>query len=696
MKSKEISLSPEFKAQTTKAILAIVLFIATYLLLLTLAVALTVGCIAAGLGLIVLKPMVFTILIGIGLASLGVLILIFLLKFIFKKHKIDRSHLLEINEKDQPVLFEMIREIVTEVGTTFPKKVYLSSEINASVFYDSSFWSMILPVRKNLQIGLGLLNTITREELRSILSHEFGHFSQRTMKVGSYVYNVNQVIFNLLYDNETYENLIQRWASANGSFSFFVAIAVKINEGIQWLLRKMYEIVNTSYMALSREMEFHADEIAARVTGHEPLKSALSRLTLADTSFNNVIEFYHTKISDNYISDNIFKEQDAVSNFLAEVNSIGFKNGFPDISLEEMSKFDKSKLVVKNQWSSHPSTEERVKRLEASGYSTQILSDAPANSIFKNIEQLQKHFTETIFKTAKYQGQPVILSFQDFEREYKQQALANTFDKLYNGYYDNKNPSVIDTTAPAPQPPLTFSELFSDERVDWVYTALALQNDMESLKKIADKSLVVKTFDYDGMRFKRKDAGALAEKLKHELDTLKTKINQNDLQIFHYFHSIEIQQGGSPRLANMYQEYFAYDTWSDKGYELYNQLVKSLHFVSVRTPNEEIVRNLAAILPLEREIRQSIQELLRSQHYSKDLTRDMRNNLEEFVSKDHSYFDGANYNNENLAMLDKALSNFTFLLSRKFFMLKKEILDYQIELHSSANTGDHAPIQTND
>ena len=67
------------------------------------------------------------------------------------------------------------------------------------------------------------------------------------MKVGSYVYNVNQVIFNMLYDNESFDKMIQKWANISGYFSIFVAIAVKIIQGIQWILKKMYDYININY-----------------------------------------------------------------------------------------------------------------------------------------------------------------------------------------------------------------------------------------------------------------------------------------------------------------------------------------------------------------------------------------------------------------------------------------------------------------
>ena len=320
MAKADVKLSAEFKSQTTKAVFSIVFFVLTYLLLLSLTVGLTALCIYGGLLVIISFPRLITIIFGLGLASFGVVILIFLLKFIFKSNKVDRSHLREIKKQEAPELFNLIEEIVKEVGTNFPKKVYLSSEVNAAVFYDSNFWSMFLPIQKNLQIGLGLVNSVTKEELKAILAHEFGHFSQRTMKVGSYVYNVNQVIFNMLYDNASYEKLIQSLGNVHGLVSIFLVLAVKIVEGIQWILKKMYGVVNKSYMALSREMEFHADEIAASVTGPDPLKSSLLRLKLADHSFSNVISFYEKQIANNVKTENIYKEQAYVMNFLASEN----------------------------------------------------------------------------------------------------------------------------------------------------------------------------------------------------------------------------------------------------------------------------------------------------------------------------------------------------------------------------------------
>ena len=681
MAKADVKLSAEFKSQTTKAVFSIVFFVLTYLLLLSLTVGLTALCIYGGLLVIISFPRLITIIFGLGLASFGVVILIFLLKFIFKSNKVDRSHLREIKKQEAPELFNLIEEIVKEVGTNFPKKVYLSSEVNAAVFYDSNFWSMFLPIQKNLQIGLGLVNSVTKEELKAILAHEFGHFSQRTMKVGSYVYNVNQVIFNMLYDNASYEKLIQSLGNVHGLVSIFLVLAVKIVEGIQWILKKMYGVVNKSYMALSREMEFHADEIAASVTGPDPLKSSLLRLKLADHSFSNVISFYEKQIANNVKTENIYKEQAYVMNFLASENDIPLQNNLPQVPTEEIGRFHKSKLVIKNQWASHPSTEERIARLDK--LTTTALADTglPANSIFKNVEEFQKEQTEGMFKNVKYSAETSFIPFKEFEKEYSEEFNKNTFSKLYNNYYDDKNPIAFDIEETyIISEPLTLETLYSDENTAMVYTELALKNDIETLKAIANKSLPIKTFDYDGKKYSKKEIKGLLKVIEKELEETTAIIKQNDINIFRFFKKLERKQAQEPRLEALYKAFFEYDKQFDVNYKIYEQLTENLQFVSETTSIEEIRSNFRRIERQEVELKEKIKLLLSESLYQPEISPSMKENFEAYLSKEWTYFGNQRYYDNALNVLFTAMNDYSFLLSRGYFLKKKKILVYQASL----------------
>jgi len=686
MKKNKIKLTSEFKTQTTLAIISIVIFVITYLLILSLAIGLTVLCIYGALVLIGIKITFITLALGIGLASLGVLVLIFLLKFFVKSHKVDRSHLYEITRKDEPELFKLIDEIVSKVNTSFPKKIYLSTNVNASVFYDSSFWSMFFPIKKNLQIGMGLINTVTKSELKSILSHEFGHFSQSTMKVGSYVYNVNQVIYNLLYDNESYDNLIQNWANSSGFFSFFVIVAVKIIEGIQWVLRLLYEIVNKSYLGLSREMEFHADEIAANITGFEPLRNSLLRLNLADYSFNYVLNFYEGKIAKNVKSENLYKEQADVLRFLAERNNYTISNNLPDISIEQQTKFDKTKLVIKDQWTSHPSTKDRIERLEKLNVKSEQEDGVLANSIFKDIEATQKMLTNTVFNSVIYTEDPKILQFENFQTEYKSEILNNSFSDIYNGYYDIKNPIPFELEVNnSSNENVTLSELFSDSILDKVYTAISLQNDIESIKQIDSKVIQVKTFVYDGIKYKRNECKKILIRLEDELKQINEKIKENDIQIFLYFKNCEQKQHTSTHLKELYREFFEFDKQFETRYEIYTKLSLELQFVNITTPYKEILSNFKRIEPLETELKEEIKAMFSNKLFKNEITKEIKDNFDLYLSKKWEYFGVTIYNDENLNILYAAMNNYAFLLSRGYFLLKKKLLSYQDGLIIPAN-----------
>lgn len=681
MIQKEIELSPEFKKQTSKAITSIVLFLLVYIILFIAAAALTVACIYAGVMLIISVPRFITIALGIGLASLGVLIFIFLIKFIFKSNKVDRSHLREITKQEEPEIFNLIDDIVNQVGTSFPKKVYLSTDVNASVFYDSSFWSMFLPIKKNLTIGAALVNTITKEELKAILSHEFGHFSQRTMKVGSYVHNVNQIIFNMLYDNDSFDKLAIGWANISGYFSIFVLLALKIIHGIQWILKEMYTVVNKSYMALSREMEFHADEIASHVTGYKPLKSSLLRMNLADHSFNSAISFYDSRIDKNLKSQNLYKEQSYLMSFFAEDDELPIQNGFPVVTVEELNKFNKSKLMIEDQWASHPSTEDRIARLEQNNIVIEEKEVIPANSIFSDFKKTQEELTNRIFKDVVYKETPTASSLDEFKMEFKKDLSKNSFSKVFNGYYDNKNPisfNIDDVDLSSNN--LSVTDLFSDKNVNLNYIALALQNDIETIKQIEDKTIKIKTFDYDGKRYKRNESKALLTQLNTELEQINKDIKQNDLNIYRYFKQTENSNGSTSQLQELYSNFFEFDKTFDSKLEVYNNINNSMDFLQVTTEFDQIKSNFRTLRPKEKILKENIKELMTDDKFASEITTEMKDQFETYLEKDWQYFGTENYFDKNLETLFTSLNNYAYLLSRGYFLNKKELLDYKTTL----------------
>ncbi|MGK4302038.1 M48 family metallopeptidase, partial [Klebsiella pneumoniae] len=84
---------------------------------------------------------------------------LYFIKNLFKFRRRDPLYL-EITEAEQPRLFAFVRQLCAETQAPEPARIVVSPEVNAGVFYAASFWSLFWPVRKNLHIGLGLVNCL--------------------------------------------------------------------------------------------------------------------------------------------------------------------------------------------------------------------------------------------------------------------------------------------------------------------------------------------------------------------------------------------------------------------------------------------------------------------------------------------------------------------------------------------------------
>lgn len=678
--------SNEFKKAARKAIIAILVFMLSYLLLFALSIGLVVLCGALGIGLIVLKPSVITLGLGIGLIGLGIIVFVFLVKFIFKKHKIDRSHLIELKEEEAPLLYEEIRDIVDKVQTTFPKKIYLSHEVNACVFYDSTFLSMFFPVKKNLQIGMALVNSTSRTELKAILAHEFGHFSQRSMKVGSYVYTVNQIIFNMLYDNEGYGNAVQRFASVSSYFAIFVALGVKIIAGIQWVLKKLYNVVNIQHLGLSREMEFHADAIAVTVVGSQPFVSSLMRLDLANNAFDRTITYYEQKISVNIKPKNIYPQHRHIMDTLAQDTGVDFVNGMPQVTKEYLNHYNKSKLVIKNQWASHPSTEDRVEAITAGHFPQGDDNGEPASVLFGKVDELQASVTALLFANVEYKGQVTFDEIEGFIADYQENFKAGSFPKAFNGYYNNYNPSKFDVEqSTLTETILTFDELFGADKVDMIYSAVCLETDILTIKQIHEGDTEIKTFEYDGVKYVKTDIYELLPKLEKELLDIRTALTVNDESIYHYFKQEAAKNSSRDYFIAKYQTFLEFDKTYDEALSIYNKVADDTRFMQYTTPFVEIEENLSRFVTTEEQLKAQMERLLALPYANIDVA--LKEKVDAYLSKQTLvYFGGNTYNDDELDILFGAANAFKEILYQNYFEVKKSLLEEMARLHADRIT----------
>lgn len=676
--------SENFKKMAAKSVQAIVLFISTYIVLVAFTLLLTAVSCYLGVKLIEFYASSITLIFGIGLIGFGFLILFFLIKFTFKSNKVDRSHLLEITREEQPEIFKMIDEIVVSVQTDFPKKVYLSNEVNAAVFYDSNFWSMFFPIRKNLLIGFGLINATTADELRAILAHEFGHFSQKSMKVGIYVYQLNKIINDMLYDNEGYDQVTRNIAGASSYIGIFVLISDKIIGLMQQILIRVYQILNASYSQLSHEMEFHADAVAAVTVGSKPLVDSLLRTQLASQSVDLVISYYERKIGDCITTTNIFPQQVFAMNFLAKTNKMPFENDLPQVSIGYYNRFNHSKLSLSNQYTSHPETEERIKRLNDLNVPVHQHNNSLALSLLSDQKGIATQFTRQLFQNVVYKEQPSIQDLANFEADFLKENAQNSYPEAFNNYFDYRNPyhqfePVIFETPVIPST-LNVEQLFSDESLSVVYALKAIESDLMTIDRIDSKLIAAKTFNYDGKKYSLADCRTMIDYLNGEISEKNEQLLALDIRIFEYFRFIAKEQNAGQEFERLSKKYKQVAEEFALQQHTYYDLANASSFIHTTNSFEMIKRKMVVLKKEEKKFKDALVSIINNDDYATLINVEVKSSLEDYLKYDYKYFGADVYFDQELNELFSAINFFAVAIAERHFVAKKALLDFEAKL----------------
>ncbi len=688
------AVSTGFRREVKAVLGMIVLFLIVYVLLLAFGAALAAGCVYLGFMLFVHFSGFWGILAGLGIISVGVLVLFFLVKFLFAVNRFDASSIVEIREEDQPVLFAFIRKVASDTQTQFPKKIFLSADVNASVFYNSSFWSMFLPVKKNLQIGLGLVNSISVSEFKAVLAHEFGHFSQRSMKLGSFVYQVNRIIYNMLYQNTSYAQVLNSIGNLHGLLAVFTHITAAIVRSIQWILRQMYGLINRQYSSLSREMEFHADAVAASVSGSGALITALRRLEIANTAYAFTIEHCTRLLEQKKVSPNIYPNQKVMLEDLAGNYKLEMQHGLPVLTDAFLAGLKTMRVNYKDQWASHPSREDREAHLRSLDIDAEN-DPQTAWVLFERASYWQEQLTQKVYASADCSGTDAIASSEFGEYLHAEKDLYSLPDE-YNGYYNGRQPEIPEEDealyVPGSAAGRSAPELFAPEYASLPKKIENLNAELALLRQIAAGEIDIKTFDFDGKKYNRADASSLIGQLVKEEEELKLQLKAHDLHIVRYFVDAATANGES--LEEAYRSYFADARLAANYLEILNGTLACLQpaFAGQLQTAEDAGRFVEELRTKHQPaIKSMLRQWLQKGVYEKDAGA--RENIEKFIASDYYYFsDGLFFDNE-LVTLHQLCPSSWQAVSQWLFASFKSILLRQTGLFTENKNVEAAAVQ---
>lgn len=295
--------------------LALVGMLALYFGALILSVAATVVVVTHAMsGPIQLDDLVLGSLTALVLVPLALV----LLKGLFHRQRVDRSEFIELSAESEPELFAFLIDLCQRAGAPLPHRVYACPQVNAGVFFDASLLNLIFPVRKNLLIGLGLINTLNRTELEAVLAHELGHFSQRSMRLTHYVYVVAEILRQLVEERDPIDQALARWQTRWHRGLGLPLLLNTITALVRGIARQALAALERLDASVSRQMELHADRVAVRLTGSDALVHALKRADWADRCYAQTCYDLEQASREGLRTDDFFVHHEALMGSMRE------------------------------------------------------------------------------------------------------------------------------------------------------------------------------------------------------------------------------------------------------------------------------------------------------------------------------------------------------------------------------------------
>ncbi len=429
--------------------------------------------------------------LAIGVIAPSLFLLAFLVKGLFFVRRGDIGAATEITPEEEPELFAFITRVADEVGAPRPHRVFLTPDVNASVFYDLSLRSLVFPSKKNLNIGLGLVNVLTLDEFKAVLAHEFGHFAQRSMALGTWVYVSGQVIGAIVGRRDGFDTFIR------GLSRFDLRVAW-VGWGLGLLVWAMRAVFDSAYRllllvdrALSREMEFQADLVAVSITGSDSLIHALRRLGPADQALNRAYDFATEEGRAGRPIADVYRAQSEILGHLRRVDHDPLLGAVPEVpkrGAEAHRVFSPDIAEAPRMWSTHPPNHEREAEAKRR-YVPSTLDARSAWTVFRNPAALASRVTRSLYE----KNMPALAALASPDAEVTREALTRAWTRPalateLMGVYTDRSPVLWarEAAALADKPPSDREEVLA--RLDALYPRSLVTTNQE--RRAAESQVV--------------------------------------------------------------------------------------------------------------------------------------------------------------------------------------------------------------
>lgn len=478
------------------------------------------------------KNVIAAALVGGGAAFLA----LFMAKALVFVKRGSHSDDIEITAAEQPRLFEFLLRVAAETGAPRPHRVYVSPAVNAAVFYDLSLANLIFPSRKNLLIGLGLVNVLNLSEFKAVLAHEFGHFAQRTMAVGRWVYIAQQIAGHIVERRDAFDSMLAGLSRIDLRVAWIGWVLRLVVWSIRSLVELFFRLVVLAQRALSREMEYQADLVAASVSGSDALVHALMKLQGADDAWDRAVNFASGQMAEGRSVSDLFAIQTRIVEQMRRILADPHFCNVPPIpaSAPDQHRVFRSELAQPpRMWSTHPASSDREHNVKRT-YLPAELDDRPAWQLFDQADELRRRVSASVFSGERPEEAALDEILQCLDQDFDRPSL----NRRYRGSFLGRSPvrhatSVGELYGPKEAPTqlhVALAEFYDDKHDADLDRLRSLQQEHASLAALRAGHLVAEggVLRWRGQDLARRELPNAIATLDSEIEQINVSLRSHD------------------------------------------------------------------------------------------------------------------------------------------------------------------------
>jgi Zn-dependent protease with chaperone function len=270
------------------------------------------------------------------------------------------------DEKAQPRLFAILGEVAERLETSPVDTVYLTPNAAICVYQTGSGPFGLFRRRRVIEIGIPTFSQVTRLEFKSILAHEYGHFSHRDPLYGRFISRVTE---SLAYAMDAMNAAGGVLTYVNPFYWFY------------WLYLRAYILLAAGF---SRSREFLADRRAVAAFGKEAFVSGLTKISVDGRLFTDAaVRSIRHELSRGRTYQNFFE-------------SFRQFRDQPEIAETRRKLLDAARETKPRWFDTHPTGSERIAAVSLFPDSGAPLDARPAADLLADLPRIEEQLTDIL------------------------------------------------------------------------------------------------------------------------------------------------------------------------------------------------------------------------------------------------------------------------------------------------------------